>query len=105
MTKEQFTVYVNRFREYLRALAPKDTGNLAYNAIKLEWLNEKTVKIYVDGDGVTGIAPYMPFTTEPWISPKWGGKKNPNEAWWDIAIARIVNRLNHDIGGVTVGHP
>ena len=26
---------------------------------------------------------YMPFTNEPWISPRWKGAKNPNEKWFE----------------------
>jgi hypothetical protein len=28
---------------------------------------------------------YMPYTTEKWVSPRWRGRANPNEAWWDQA--------------------
>ena len=28
---------------------------------------------------------YMPYTTEKWISPRWRGRANPNEKWWDEA--------------------
>lgn len=32
----------------------------------------------------------MPYTNEIWISPRWKGKKNPNEGWWQGAIAAAV---------------
>ena len=104
MTKERFTEYANRFIELLMLLAPKDTGNLAFNAIRLEWVSEKEAVIYVDGDGETGIAPYMPFTNEPWVADRWNGKPNPNEAWWQNAISQIVEQLNSEFGGTTIEH-
>jgi hypothetical protein len=39
----------------------------------------------------------MPYTNEPWVSPKWNGKPNPNEAWWQyatwIAVRYLIYRL------------
>jgi hypothetical protein len=101
MTKERFTEYVNRFQELLSLLAPKDTGNLAFNSIRVEWHGDKEAAIYVDEN----IAPYMPYTNETWVSDRWNGKQNPNEAWWQNAIAQIVEQLNIEFGGVTVERP
>lgn len=101
MTKERFTEYVNRFRELLSLLAPRDTGNLAFNSILLEWKSENEVDIYVSED----IAPYMPYTNEPWVADRWNGKQNPNEAWWQNAISQIVEQLNQEFGGTTIEHP
>lgn len=89
----------------LRAIAPKDTGNLAYNAIKYQWINSNTFKIYVDegfglDDKKLGVAPYMPFTNEEWISPKWNGHKNPNQNWWNEAIQFIIQDIARTLGGV-----
>jgi hypothetical protein len=76
----------------IRKRAPKDTGNLAYNSIRYEWKGNKFI-IYVDEN----IAPYMPFTNEPWIHERWNGKPNPNEAWWQyatwIAVRYLIYRL------------
>lgn len=101
MTPEQFEKVCLRAVDYLRGFAPnpvtraqgKSTGNLAFNAIKWEMPDPDTFVIYVD----ESIAPYMPYTNEPWISPKWGGKRNPNEGWWQRAgayVALIVARLS-----------
>lgn len=81
MTPQEFEQTCMRVVRELRALAPKDTGNLAYNAIKYEWVNETTFRIYVDEK----IAPYMPYTTESWSAARWKGKRNPNEGWFDRA--------------------
>lgn len=91
MTERRFRQICARAVKQLQKCAPKDTGNLAYNAIKYEFIG-KTCKIYVD----EAIAPYMPFTNEPWISPKWNGKKNPNEKWFDDAVAYIVDYITRE---------
>lgn len=79
----------------LRGLAPYDTGNLAKNAIKIEFPSANECHIYVD----ESIAPYMPFTTRPWVSPKWRGKKNPNEGWWQAAGELIAEYIAELVGG------
>lgn len=81
-------------------IAPRDTGNLALNATKAHTIpsgeDEVVWEIYVDEGGgpgtpgADGIAPYMVYTNEPWISPKWHGKKNPNEGWWQEACEYII---------------
>lgn len=92
--------------QLLRKFAPKDTGNLAFNAIKYEWLNPRQFRIYVDvGDvgivqnRVSGIAPYMPYTNEKWISDYWKGKTNPNENWWNNAADFICMYVANRLGG------
>lgn len=79
----------------LRGLAPYDTGNLSQNAIRIEFPSPSVCLIYVD----EAIAPYMPFTNEPWISPKWKGKKNPNEGWWQAAGELIVELMAQELKG------
>lgn len=93
----------------LRKKAPKDTGNLAFNAIKYRWNSPTQFEIYVDvGDTqafvegaplIRGRAPYMPFTNEVWLSPRWNGKKNPNEDWWNNAIEEIIKFIAKELGG------
>lgn len=74
--------------------APKDTWNLAVNALKLEQTATGYV-IYID----EAIAPYMVYTEEPWTSPYWKGKKNPNEGWFKRAAEEIVSYLAQVLGG------
>ena len=93
MTNRQFTLFINRLVEAIRSVSPIDTGNLRYNAIRVEFLDENTCRIYVD----EAIAPYMPYTTEPWVSPKWHGKKNPNEGWWQIKATEVVKTTIREI--------
>lgn len=78
MTNENFIKVCNNLLSLGRFRAPKDTGNLAYNSLKMKYVNPKECHIEVDQK----IAPYMVYTNEVWISPKWKGRKNPNENWW-----------------------
>lgn len=82
-----------------RDLIPKDTGNMAYNATLLARVGNNQWEIYVSGDGTHGIAPYAPFTTEPWISPRWHGKRNPNEGWWQRFADFIATEVAKTLGG------
>ena len=95
LSEERFRQVCNEMCTWLRGFAPKDTGNLAYNAIKIEFPSTKECLIYVD----ESIAPYMPFTTRPWVSPRWNGKKNPNEDWWQMAGVNIYERLRRELKG------
>lgn len=74
---------------YLKSCSPIKTGNLRYNSIKVQNIDDHTAIIYVDED----IAPYMPFTNEPWISPKWHGRRNPNERWFDYTAQGLADTL------------
>lgn len=81
--------------ESMRAdFVPHDTGNLANHAIKYEIRGNEFV-VYVDPD----IAPYMPYTTEPWIADSWNGKKNPNEGWWGRFAEEFASRLARALRG------
>lgn len=83
--------------DFIRDLAPKDTWNLAENGVTREYLGDGKWRIYVDLEE----APYMPYTNEPWTSPKWHGAKNPNEGWWHVACQNameiVANRLKGTI--------
>lgn len=79
----------------LRGLAPYDTGNLALNAIRMEMESPNVCLIYVD----ESIAPYMPYTNEPWLSPRWNGRKNPNEGWWQRAGEHVVKTVASKVKG------
>lgn len=78
MTEERFEMLCNECLLAVRNVSPIKTGNLRFNATMRRMTDGKTCVIYVDED----IAPYMPFTTEPWISKRWNNNKNPNEGWW-----------------------
>lgn len=99
MTKKDFDRICMDLVEIARGRAPKDTRNLADNGIRYYWEDEGTFVIYVDGDGKNGIAPYMPFTNEKWISPKWNGKQNPNEGWWQDTVQLILDYIINELNG------
>lgn len=95
MTKAQLQVVLkmavyNAFWMVFNA-APKDTWNLATNALKLETTATGWV-IYIDPE----IAPYMPYTEEEW---KNRGGKNPNEGWFKRIVEYIVQYLARVLGG------
>lgn len=98
MREEDFVVLCSNIVERIRNVAPIDTGNLRYNAIRYEFVDEKTCKIYVD----ESIAPYMKYTNESWdnFAPPLQGKKNPNEKWWENkalpSVVRAIEELLAD---------
>ena len=93
-TQAFFEQLVNQCFWEVQQHSPIDTGNLRYNAIKLEKEGNDYV-IYVDQK----IAPYMVFTNEPWISDKWGGKQNPNEGWFDKVAELVAKKIASALGG------
>lgn len=64
------------------------TGNMAFNALRYQEEGGRFV-IYMD----ESIAPYVPYTNEPWLSPRWGGKQNPNEGWWQRFCEEFARRF------------
>lgn len=72
----------------VKTRAPYDSGNLSIHGVQCEFPSPNVCRIYIDEVD----APYMPYTNEPWLSPYWNGKKNPNEGWWQDAT-EIVGRL------------
>ena len=107
--KRVFDKVFLRAVDQLRRDAPKDTVNLAYNAIKYRWISDHEFEIYVDvGDTqafvesreyLKGTAPYMPFTNEEWVSPRWNGTPNPNQNWWNNAIEKLIHFIAKELGG------
>ncbi len=70
------------------------TGNMAFNALRYEVTADGLV-VGVDEN----IAPYAPYTEFPWISPKWRGKTNPNEGWWERFCGELARRIAAKTGG------
>lgn len=70
------------------------TGNMAFNALRMVIKNDE-IKVYVDPK----IAPYVPYTNEPWISSYWHGKKNPNEGWWQRFVDEFMRQLANQLKG------
>lgn len=103
MTVGQFQSACQRAFKYVqRRIVPNpktryitSTGNMALNAFKIEFLDDTTCRVWVDKD----IAPYVVYTDEPWTSPRWHGKKNPNEGWWDRAVEVFVSKIAQYLHG------
>lgn len=95
MTKEQFDYICQKAVEYVKELCPVDTGNLKYNAIQFYYIDETTFRIEVNED----IAPYMPYTNEPWTASRWNGAKNPNEGWWELATRFVAEMIVDELYG------
>lgn len=125
MTKSEYDAALTEALKRLRTLSPKNTGNMASNATKLEFEDALDARIYIDPD----IAPYSVYTEIPWYetSPvvlfskkkEWIGnktsqlydenkmsgivirtpKKNPNEGWFDRAVGSIADFIAAKIGG------
>lgn len=83
MTSSEFFGLGRECEQILRNAAPYKTGNLRYNAIKIEFVGD-TCRLYVDEK----IAPYMKYTNEPWANGK-----NPNEEWFDRAAQKIAQHI------------
>lgn len=79
----------------VKAKAPYKRGNLSDNGVRIEFPAPNVCRIYVDKT----IAPYMPYTNEPWISPKWDGKKNKNEGWWQGTLPMVCNIIAQELHG------
>ena len=95
VSNAEFKRVCQRAVKELRSFAPYDTGNLALNAIRMEMPSPDVCLIYVD----ERIAPYMPYTNEPWMHKKWHGKKNPNEGWWQKACDVVINNVAQQLDG------
>lgn len=94
MTQLEFDRMCMMCVDIVRRNAPIDTGNLRYNAIRFEFINDNKFVIRVD----RRIANYMPYTTEPWEAERWQGKKNPNEGWWDKTAQELADFISSYIG-------
>lgn len=90
---QTFRVICNDVGHTVRKYSPVRTGNLR-QAVTLQYLENAAV-IYVNLDK----APYMPYTNEPWVSPKWRGKQNPNQYWFDNAVDHIIEEIAGRYGG------
>ena len=76
---EQASKYL---QQVLKVFAPKDTGNLSLNAIRIVQVAPSKYQIIIGGE----IAPYAVYTNAEWVAQKWAGKVNPNQGWVNRAI-------------------
>lgn len=96
MTLQEKLEQASRYlQSVLKIYAPKDTGNLSLNAIRLVQVQPNEWQIIIGGE----IAPYAIYTNEKWQSQRWAGKRNPNEGWVNRAIESAVPNLKLILGG------
>ncbi len=93
---------VEEMRPYIvpnpRTRGKTSTGNMAFNSLRKDVIykeNEIHIKIWMNEK----IAPYVVYTNEPWLSPYWRGKQNPNEGWWDKFVKELNERIARKLGG------
>jgi hypothetical protein len=79
----------NAVWQIFKSQAPTRTGVLR-NQIRVERTEQ--------GFNIISDIYYMPFTNEPWISPRWRGRANPNEKWWDEAYKLALQFLSSVYG-------
>lgn len=97
MTQAQVVAAAISIVEEMRSeFVPYDTGNMANDALRYS-INNGVIDIQVE----ESVAPYVPYTNEPWLSTKWNGKPNPNEGWWqrfaDEFARRLATKLRGDL--------
>lgn len=95
LSNAQFKRVCKEILKKIKEETPYDTGNLSINGIRAEFPSPDVCRIYVDET----IAPYMPYTNEPWLSPYWEGKKNPNEGWWQGLMPTVCNMIAQALEG------
>lgn len=74
MEQSQFFALTMNAFQLFRTIVPIEKGNMRYIATRYVPYSD-AVEIRVDAR----IAPYAVYTNEPWVSPRWHGKKNPNK--------------------------
>lgn len=52
-----------------------------------------------DGFEITTSINYMPYTNEPWVSPRWNGRQNPNLYWFQENAEFIAKAMARHLGG------
>lgn len=99
MSSSTLTSKIELAAEYLHNVlklrAPKDTWNLTFNGIRLVYIDSAHIKIIIGGEP----APYAIYTNEPWSSPRWNGKSNPNEGWINNAVHGALPTIKAILGG------
>lgn len=81
-------------QKHMKELSPVDTGNMQQN-ISVVQDNARQYSIKIGGN----VAPYAVYTNEKWVSPRWHGKKNPNEKWIDSGVSSFVTELTLQLNG------
>jgi hypothetical protein len=95
MTQDQFEKALLRAVEkayrLIQSQAPVRSGEL-----------KDSIKIVASSRGyvIEVTAPHMPYTEEAWVSPRWSGRDNPNEGWFQEAIELAFRLIKSELNAV-----
>lgn len=101
MTDAEFNTIAHFFATELKRRTPKDTGNLAFNATRIQSFDANFFRIYVETHGDhapqshDGIAPYFVFVNNREnITLRNGSmKKNKNYRYFQNAMSQGIKDL------------
>ena len=85
----------------LKSVCPYRTGNLERNGIRGK-IDNGTMCVEIGHDTSKVLGEYAVYTNEPWISPKWGGKQNPNQGWIERGIEKALPLIRQVYSGMTI---
>jgi hypothetical protein len=80
----------------MRNRTPKDSRNLELNATRSYPIQNGFII-----QAKKALAFYAPFVNGKWISPRWRGKKNPNEGYFEKASVDIIRYVKSVGNGET----
>ena len=84
----------------LKSVCPYRMGNLERNGIRVK-IDNGTMCVVVGHETSKLLGEYAVYTNEPWISPKWGGKQNPNQGWIERGIEKALPLIKQVYQGMT----
>lgn len=94
MTKEEgkkvFDRFVNETTAFMIGATPFRTGRM---------MNEARSYLIPNGVAIEWTTPYVVYTVEPWYSPRWRGRENPNLQWIKKAMELCLRNLGAGYGG------
>lgn len=85
----------------LKSVCPYRTGNLERNGIRVK-IDNGSMCVEIGHDTSKVLGEYAVYTNEPWISPKWGGKQNPNQGWIERGIEKALPLIRQVYSGMTI---
>ena len=84
----------------LKSVCQYRTGNLERNGIRVK-IDNGTMCVVVGHETSKLLGEYAVYTNEPWISPKWNGKQNPNQGWIERGIEKALPLIKQVYQGMT----
>ena len=100
MTNRDIMAY-NVLLMALKSVCPYRTGNLERNGIRIQ-IEGNGLKVIIGHETSKQLGEYAVYTNEPWISPRWGGKQNPNEGWIERGIKKAIPMIQSVYEGMSI---